>query len=119
MCVCVCKAKKKKNVPGKAASDDAEAAACSPKDLAEIINERGCTKQQILNGDETGFYWKKMPSRTVIPREKSIPGFKGQADSLLLGSNAAGEFKVKPIMLIYQSENPRTLKNYAKSTLYK
>ena len=61
-------------------------------------------------------YWKKMPSRSFIAVENHCLTSKVQRAKWLscLGAGAYGNFNLKP-MLIYHSENPRTLKSYAKS----
>lgn len=104
---------------GEAASADKAASKEYPKMLKGIIPRGGYKPEQVFNVDETGLYWKRMPDRTYISKtEKSAPGYKvsKQRLTLLLGANAAGDFKLKPL-LIYLSKNPRPLKGLNKNQL--
>ncbi|XP_006173803.2 CENPB DNA-binding domain-containing protein 1 [Camelus ferus] len=90
-----------------------------PEILKSIIREGEYTPQQVFNVDETGLYWKRMPEGTFLSvEEKAEPGFKSCRERLmlLLGGNAAGDFKLKPL-LVYHSENPKALKGYSKPNL--
>ena len=96
---------------GEAASSDNAAVDKFKVEFEQYVNAEQYVPQQVINIEETGFFWKKMPRRTYITREdKSIPGHKPMKDRLthLLCGNARGDFKVKPL-LIYHSENPRAL----------
>ena len=80
-----------------------------PGAIAEISNKGGYTKQQIFSVDDMAFFWKKVPSRTSITREeKSVPGFRASEDRLtfLLGANAAGDFRLKPVFSIPEIVEP-------------
>lgn len=87
--------------------------------LKSIIEEGEYSSQQVFGIDETGVYWKRMPEGTFISvEEKTEPGFKSSKDRLmlLLGGNAAGDFKLKPL-LVYHSENIKALKQYSMPNL--
>jgi predicted DNA-binding protein YlxM (UPF0122 family) len=57
-------------VQGGAANADTTAAEAFPVELEKIIEDSGYTKRQIVNVDETGLFWKKVPSRNFIAKEE-------------------------------------------------
>ncbi|UYV60806.1 hypothetical protein LAZ67_1002390 [Cordylochernes scorpioides] len=98
---------------------DEEAARKYPEKLAKIIKDGGYCAHQIFNADETGLFWKKMPTRTYIAKsEKNASGFKAAKDrvTLLLCSNASGDRMLKPL-LVNRSLKPRALKGKDLNTL--
>ena len=64
-----------------ASADTAEAEAFVNNKFKAIIEEGGYKPEQVFNMDETGLFWKRMPSRTFIMQEESkAPGFKAHKD---------------------------------------
>lgn len=63
---------------GEVARADVEGAASYPEYLAKVINEGGCTKQQIFIVCRIGFCWEKMPSRTLTERRGQCLALKFQ-----------------------------------------
>lgn len=107
------------HITGEAASADIQAAAEFPDKFQEFVRREKIPACLIFNVDETGLYWKKMPSRTFISKEeRQASGFKAAKDrlTLLLGGNATGDFKLKPL-LVYHSETPRAMRGTDKTSL--
>lgn len=104
---------------GERDSADDDAAKEYPNILKRITERGEYWPEQVFNVDETGLYWKWMPEKTYISKyEKSASGYKVAKEwlTLLLGTNAAGDFKLKPL-LVYLSENPRCFKGLNKKQL--
>lgn len=90
---------------GEAVSSNKAAADNFVTEFQEHVEAEGFVSQQVFNCDKTGLFWKKVPKRTYIPQEKSLPGHKTVKDRLmLLCGNASGDFKLRPL-LDYHSEN--------------
>ena len=65
------------------ASVEHEAAINFPPQVRKLIEDKGFVQQQIFNCDETGLFWKRMPTRTFLTKEeKKAPGFKVVKDRL-------------------------------------
>ncbi|CAH2249429.1 tigger transposable element-derived 1-like [Pelobates cultripes] len=106
-------------ITGEAASAVTGAAAAFTASLKDVVDTGSYPPEIIFNVDETGLFWKRMPSRTFISREqKRAPGFKASKDrlTLLLGGNANGDFRIKPL-LVYHSQTPRAMRGISKSSL--
>lgn len=83
--------------------------------LNEKIKELGLTTEQLYNADETGLYWKLLPTKTFVSSmEKTAPGRKTEKQRItfLACTNASGNHKLKPLV-IGKAKNPRSFKNFS------
>lgn len=73
--------------------------------------------EQICNADESGLYWKCLPSKTqAAEQERSAPGHKSSKERLtvLCCSNAADTHKLN-LLVIGKANKPRSFKGRNKS----
>jgi len=84
-----------RKVVGESASAD-EAAVLPFRQKLKILEESGLVHAQIYNADETGLFWKSMPSNTQAARQEGhIPGrklAKGRV-SIMCCANADGSHR--------------------------
>lgn len=103
---------------GEAVSADVAGAEAYAKNTFKTIIEEGRYKpEQVFNMDDTGLFWKRMPSRTFLMQDDAKTGFRTQKVrvTLVMCGNAAG-FMIKP-GLISRSKNPTALKDKNMSDL--
>ncbi|XP_033331346.2 tigger transposable element-derived protein 1 [Megalopta genalis] len=100
-------------IQGEATSTDETATKNYCKELAKIIDDDGYCPNQVFNADETGLFWKKMPSQTFIAKsEKTASDFKVAKDRItfLLCSNASSARMLKPL-IVNKALYPHMLKD--------
>ena len=81
--------------------------------ITKIIDDEGLIKAQIYNFDETGLFWRSLPTNTQANiHEKTQKGRKLDKSriSALLGANADGTHRLKPV-IVGKSAKPRVLKD--------
>ncbi len=54
------------SLQGESLSADASSVSKFSKDLLEYMEHEGYTLNQVFNADETGLWWKLMPSRSLV-----------------------------------------------------
>lgn len=85
------------------------------------ISEMNLSKSQVYNADESGLFWKSMPSKTIVTStEKNAPGrkkFKHRI-TFMPCANATGDHEIR-MLVIGRSKQPRALKNFANPIEYR
>ncbi|KAG7166442.1 Tigger transposable element-derived protein 1-like 13 [Homarus americanus] len=100
------------NIGGEEASADRAAAKEFPPFLREIMEEGQYSDDQVFNMDESGLFWKKLPSKSFVVKNASkIRGRKMQKEriTVLFTTNASGTNKLK-LSVIHTARKPHAYK---------
>ncbi|KAG7172961.1 Tigger transposable element-derived protein 1-like 27 [Homarus americanus] len=101
------------NIGGEEASADRAAAREFPPFLREIMEEGQYSDDQVFNMDESGLFWKKLPSKSFVVKNSSrIRGRKMQKEriTVLFTTNASGTCKLK-LSVIHTARKPHAYKS--------
>jgi len=81
-------------------------------EFQKYVEEENLQPDQIYNADETGLYWKCLPTKALaFTKEKSTPGHKSFKERLtvMCCGNASGNHKTK-LLVIGKSKKPKSFK---------
>ena len=87
--------------------------------IKELMEKEGYSKDQVFNADETGLWWRLMPSVSLVAcGEKQAKNFKQSKDrvTLLACANASGACKL-PLAFINKYKKPRCFNHMYMATL--
>lgn len=99
-------------IQGERLSSNTEAADEFCVEFQEFLQRENLQPDQIYNADETGLYWKCLPTKTLASmREKSAPGHKSSKEriTVMCCGNASGTHKMK-LLVIGKAKKPRSFK---------
>ena len=83
-------------VQGERLSANSKAGDVFCKEFRQYIDKENLQIDQIFNADETGLYWKCLPTKTLaFTKERSAPGHKSSKERLtvMCCANASGSYK--------------------------
>ncbi|GBM62135.1 Tigger transposable element-derived protein 2, partial [Araneus ventricosus] len=104
---------------GEKLSSDIEVGNSFIAELQELIVKGKLTADQIHNCDETGIYWRALPTKTLAAEYEAVaPGRKMMKDRVtILGcANTSGSHRAK-LTLVGKSKKPRCFKGINKTAL--
>lgn len=104
------------DIQGEKLSADTDAAEKFKEIFKSLLVNEGYKDNNVYNADETGLYWKKMPTKSLVSKkEMAAPGFKASKSRItaMACGNNSGTHRL-PLLLIGKSMNPRCFKGIKK-----